>query len=157
MGIHYHIRCGNCSYSRSLREGIGEDFHIFETILKKYNVKDKKKIMRILKKYGLKTKTRARHPKYERNPFAEERIYRCRECGNIESQLYIRIRVPERWIFDRLAHSISEEEKRVLYRSVNRCSRCNTRLRHYRGEQAFWNCPDCGEDKLVMVKKESWN
>ena len=143
-------------FHRTLKKGVGEDFNIFENILKKYHVDNKRQILRLLKNYGLKTKMRQRSPKYEKNPFAEERIYRCRKCSNIESQLYIRISVPAQWMFDPSNIDSSPENGNILFRTINRCSRCNTRLRHFKGELDTLDCPDCKQNDIEVLSKTSW-
>ena len=143
-------------FHRTLKKGIGDDFSIFENILKKYHVDNKKQILRLLKKYGLKTKTRQKSPKYERNPFAEERIYRCRKCENIESQLYIRISVPEKWMFDVSKMDSSLENGIILFRTINKCSRCDTRLRHFKDELKTVDCPDCKQNDIEILSKTNW-
>ncbi len=156
MGINYKIKCGRCMFHQTLKKGVGDDFSIFENILKKYHIENKKQILRLLKKYGLKTKTRQKSPKYERNPFAEERIYRCRKCGNIESQLYIRISVPEKWMFDDSEVDNSVDNGVILFRTINKCSRCNKRLRHFKGEIEGLQCPDCKQNYIEVVSKTNW-
>lgn len=144
-------------FNRMLNKGVGDDFSTFENILKKYHVNSKRQILRLLKKYGLKTKTRLKKPKYERNPFAEKRIYKCRKCGNIESQLYIRISVPEKWMFDASREVKTIENGNILFRTINRCSRCNTRLKHFRNETDFGECPDCKQNDIEVVTKKNWH
>ncbi len=157
MGISYEIKCTGCMFHRTLKSGAGDDFNIFENVLKKYQIDKKKQILRLLKKYGLKTKSRLKNPRYERNPFAEERIYRCRKCGNIESQIYIRISVPEKWMFDNSKNSKSIPDGNILFRTINRCSRCDTRLRHYKDEINSLECPDCKRKDIEIVLKKNWN
>ncbi len=156
MGINYEVGCCNCNYNCFLKSGTNSDFVPFENILKKYNVKQKKKIKKILKKYDLKNKKWIKNPRYENNPFSEERIYKCRKCGNIESQLYIRISVPEKWMFDK-ASDTCFTDKEILFRTINNCTRCGNRLRHYNDSITKINCPECKIGELKVLSKKVWD
>ena len=156
MGINYEVGCTHCTYNSILREGIGPDINSFENVLKKYKVDEKKLIKSIIKKYGLKSKSRLKNPRYEKNPFYEERIYKCRVCGNIESQLYIRISAPEKWMFEK-DNKKYLLEKNILFRTRNKCTRCDTRLRHCRENIDQLDCPECKKAELQVLSKKSWN
>ncbi|MCK5004626.1 MAG: hypothetical protein KAS21_06035 [Candidatus Aminicenantes bacterium] len=156
MGINYEVGCSICAYNFHLKEGTASDFTSFENILKKYNVEQKREIKKILKKYDLKSKNRIKNPRYEKNPFSEERIYKCRKCGNLESQLYIRISVPEKWMFD-TGKNIYFTEKNILFRIINNCSKCGTRLRHYKESITKCKCPECKMGELKVLNKKVWN
>jgi len=156
VGIIYEVGCSSCTNKFHLKEGTGSEFSSFKRILKKYNVEQRKEIKKILRKYDLKRKNRMKNPRYENNPFSEERIYKCRECGNIESQLYIRINVPEKWMFDCVKDSYSIDNN-VLFRTINICSKCGTRLKHYKDSIFKIRCPKCKIGELKVLNKKVWN
>ena len=156
MGINYEIGCSSCPFYSLLKYGTNSDFILFENILKKYDIPQKKKIKRILKKYDLKTRKGIKNPRYEKNPFSEIRIYKCRVCGNIESQLYIRINVPEKWMFDRERDKYFTDKK-VIFRTINKCSKCGTRLRHFKDDINKLKCPECKLGELKVLSKKVWN
>ncbi|MEN8153759.1 MAG: hypothetical protein ABFR75_07020 [Acidobacteriota bacterium] len=152
MGREYRLECNLCSYFTSLKEGTGKLYSSLDNLIRKSNVTDGKKIKKILKKFHLNLRYVSRKPFYEReNPLFERRIYKCRKCGNLESQLYIRICVPEKWIFNELNRKSGELEcGKILFRSKNRCSKCGIRLRHIKVEKLEnYPCPECSSNLKI--------
>ena len=135
MGIGYEIGCNKCSFTRSLRVGVGMVHSSLEAEIESTNIKEQQTIKQIISG--------------KQNLISEGEgysIFQCSTCCAIVNKFHIKI----------------IENNQTLYQSKTQCFKCNTEMHLLPCDEdentiERIKCPKCKCDDVIVGHNMMWD
>ena len=134
MGHGNFVLCENCRYEREFMLGSGMMYFGLDQIIQFLDKKSYEEVSKILEKNS--------NPHYKSDGHC---VYQCQQCFSVREKLHL---------------LISDENKKIIYRTSSNCSKCKTKRKRVQEKDDLLHqmiCPTCKNKELFVNGGLCWD
>ena len=134
MGHGNFVFCESCGYEREFMLGSGMMYFGLDQIIQFLDKKSYEEVLKILEKNP--------KPHYKSDGHC---VYQCQQCFSVREKLHL---------------LISDENKKIIYRTSSNCSKCKTKRKRVQEKNDLLHqmiCPTCKNKELFVNGGLCWD